>query len=347
MHIEVVPEGMQQTFVLGQVSHDAQLDLRVVRRHQFVAERRDKRLADTPAFGGANWDVLQVRVTGRQPSGGCDGLMVGGVNAPSARVDLLRQAIGVSAFQLTQAAVLHQHLGQRVILLGQFGQHRFGGRGLALGRLAQHWQAELFIEDNAQLLGRAEVELLTGNGKGLTLQLHQLVAQLDALNAQQLGIHQRALTLDTRQHRHQRHLDLGQHLGQARDGLQLRPQRLVQTQGDVGIFRRVGAGQLQSNLVEGQLLGALAGNVLEGDGAVVEVFEGQGVHVVARGGGVQHVGFEHAVEGHALHVNAVAWVAVEGTISQHVDVVLGVLTDLGFVRIFQQRLERLEHRVAI
>ncbi|MNQ55968.1 hypothetical protein D3C85_700780 [compost metagenome] len=159
--------------------------------------------------------------------------------------------------------------------------------------------------------------------------------------AEQLGVDQRALALDPRQHRHQRHLDLAQDPGQARLGFELGPQALVQAQGHIGVFRRVRPGQFQGDLVEGQLLGALAGDVLEADGAVVEVFQRQAVHVVAGRRGVEHVGFEHGVEGHALHLDR------RRGIGEDVDVVLGVLADLGLARVFQDRLERRQHLVAI
>lgn len=220
MYVQVIAEGVQQAFVLGQVRHDPQLDLRVVRRQQLVAFWRDERLTNPPAFSGADRNVLQVRITRRQTPSGRYRLVIRRVDAPGARVDLLRQAVGVGAFQLAHGAVLHQHLGQREILLGQFGKHRFGGRRLALGGLAENRVAEFFVEDRAQLLGRAEVEFLTGDGKCLTLQFDHLLAQLNTLHAEQLGIHQRALTLDTRQHRHQRHLDIGQHADQAGDRLE-------------------------------------------------------------------------------------------------------------------------------
>ncbi|MNQ55969.1 hypothetical protein D3C85_700790 [compost metagenome] len=146
-------EGIQQTFVLGQVGHDAQLDLRIVRRQQFVAGGGDERLANAPALGGADRDVLQVRIAGRQAPGGRHRLVIRGVDAPGARVDLLRQAVGVGALELAQGAVLHQHLGQFEVLLGQFGEHRFGGGGLALGGLADDRQAEFVVEDHPELLG--------------------------------------------------------------------------------------------------------------------------------------------------------------------------------------------------
>ncbi|CAM5321942.1 hypothetical protein RLIN73S_06476 [Rhodanobacter lindaniclasticus] len=62
VHVAAFVERLEQAFVAGQVGHDAQFDLRIVRRHHLPARRRDERLADAPAFLGAHRDVLQVRV---------------------------------------------------------------------------------------------------------------------------------------------------------------------------------------------------------------------------------------------------------------------------------------------
>ena len=153
MHVQVVAEGMQQAFVLGQVGHDPQFDLRVVGRQQFVAFWGYECLTNPATFGSTDRDVLQVRVTGGQTPGSRHRLMVGRMNPPCTRVDLLRQAIGVSALQLAHRAVLHQHLGQREVLLGQLRQHGFGRRRLALGRFADNRQTEFFVQDHTQLLG--------------------------------------------------------------------------------------------------------------------------------------------------------------------------------------------------
>ena len=85
----IAGEGAQQACVAGQVRHDAQLDLRIVRRQQHVARRRDEGLADAPAFGRADRDVLQVRILRRQPAGRGHRLVIAGVHAAGARVDLL------------------------------------------------------------------------------------------------------------------------------------------------------------------------------------------------------------------------------------------------------------------
>ncbi len=263
------------------------------------------------------------------------------MDASGTRVDLLGQAVGVGALELAHGAVLHDHLGQLEVLLGQFGEHCLGGGRLAGRGLAQNRQAELVVEDRAELLGRAEVEFLPCQVVCLALQGDHLLAQFAALDAQQVGVDQRAVALDPRQHRYQRHLDVGQDPGQGRDRLQLLPQGLVQAQGHVGVLRRIGPGLFDGDLVEGQLLGALAGDVLETDGAVAEVLQGQAVHVVASGGGVQHIGLEHGVVGYAPQRDGGAG------IGQDIDVVLGMLADLELLRILQQRFQRTQHRVTV
>ena len=91
----------------------------------------------------------------------------------------------------------------------------------------------------------------------LFLQLCQTRFDLLTLLVQQLGFDGGTESLHPRQHRQQRQFDLAEHLGEARLGRELAPQRLMQTQGDVGIFRRVRSRLLQFNLVEGELLDPL------------------------------------------------------------------------------------------
>src|SRR3546814_2616589 len=57
--------------------------------------RRDEGLADAAAIVGADRDVLQVGITGREPPGGCAGLVVAGVHAAVVRVGHLRQLVGI------------------------------------------------------------------------------------------------------------------------------------------------------------------------------------------------------------------------------------------------------------
>ncbi|MNQ84105.1 hypothetical protein D3C85_992250 [compost metagenome] len=121
----------------------------------------------------------------------------------------------------------------------------------------------------------------------------------------------------------------------------------MQAQGHIGVFGRVRAGLLKGDLVERQLLGAFAGDVLEADGGMSKVLERQAVHVMAGGRGVKHIGLEHGVEGHAPDLNATGRITTDSAIGQDVDVVLGVLTHLDLGRVLQQRLEGAQHGVAV
>ena len=334
VHVLAAVERGQQAGVAGQVRHDAQLDLRVVRGDDLPALRRDERLADAPAFLGADRDVLQVRIGRRQPPGRRDRLVVAGVHAAGARIDDLRQLLGVGRAQLRQAAVIEDQARQ-LVLVGDRLQRLLVGRGLAARRLHRHRQLQLVEQDRRELLGRVEAEGAPGDRVRLRGELVHALAQLLALRAQLVGVDQHAALLHAREHRHQRHFDLGVDRLGARLGCELRPQRVVQAQRDVGVFGGVAAGGVEVDLRERDLLGALAGHVLVVDRLVAEMALGQRVHVVARRGRVQHVGFEHRVVSDAAHVDAV--------VRQHVDVVLAVLAELGPRRVFEHRLQRGEH----
>src|SRR5690606_14202128 len=97
VHVQTLAEGIEQALVLGQVRHDAQLDLRIVRGHDAVARGGDEGLADAPPLGGADRDVLQVRVRGGQPAGGGERPLVTGVGTAGGRAALLGRAARAGA----------------------------------------------------------------------------------------------------------------------------------------------------------------------------------------------------------------------------------------------------------
>ena len=90
----------------------------------------------------------------------------------------------------------------------------------------------------------------------------------------------------------------------------------MQAQGDVGILGGIGTGLFQWHLVERELLGALAGNVLEVDGFKAQQAQRHAVHIVALGG-IEHIGLEHGVEGDPPQLDTVT--------GQHTHVVFQVL----------------------
>jgi hypothetical protein len=93
--VAVLGERARETRIARQVRHDAELDLRIVRRQQHLALRRHEGLADAPSFRRADRDVLQVRVARRQPPRHRNRLVIGRMHAPRLRVDLLGQLLRV------------------------------------------------------------------------------------------------------------------------------------------------------------------------------------------------------------------------------------------------------------
>ena len=252
--------------------------------------------------------------------------MIGGVYPAGEQVDLLRQLFRVGRAQLGDRAVF-QNQSRQVEGFRQLGQHRFIGGGLALGRLLQHRQVVLVVEDGLNLLGRAEIERAASRGVSFLFKLAHALLQFPALFGQHEHIHQYASALDTGEHRHQRHFQGLVNLPQGRHGAQAGPELPVQAQRDIGILRGVVAGLRDADLFERNLLGALAGHVLVGDRGHAEVMACQRVHVMPAGRAIQHIGFQHGVVANAPQRDAV--------IGQHMGVVLEVLAELGSLGILQ------------
>ncbi len=161
MQVLAAGEGFEQGLVLGEVGHDAQLDLGVVGGEQrLVPLADDEGAADHPALLGADGDVLQVRVLRGEAAGGGDHLVEGGVDA-ALRGDRLEQALDGGA-QLGLVAVAEQDDRQFVGgLAGQPGE-RVGVGGVPGLDLLGLGERQLAEEDLLQLLGRAEVERAPG-----------------------------------------------------------------------------------------------------------------------------------------------------------------------------------------
>ena len=189
------------------------------------------------------------------------------------------------------------------------------------------------------MLGRAQVEAFAGFLVGFLLEFCHTLCQFLAVLAQCAGVDHRAPLLHAGQYWNQWQVDIFVHFLQPAGFFQLRTQHLVQSQGDIGVFCGVGASLLQINLVEGQLLGAFAGDGFESDGLLAQVLHGQRVHVVTRPYGIEHVGLQHGVFRNAFQMYAM--------IGQHVLVVFEVLAELGFLRVFQQWFQLIQHCVPV
>ena len=104
----------------------------------------------------------------------------------------------------------------------------------------------------------------------------------------------------------------------------------MQTQGNIGVFGRIGTRLFQVNLIKCQRLGALSRHIFKFYGFYAQVFEGQAVHIMSGRRGVQHIGLEHCVELDSSQGDAV--------VSQYIGIVFEVLPQFGHFFIFQQGL---------
>ncbi|CRI63432.1 hypothetical protein THIOKS11320081 [Thiocapsa sp. KS1] len=339
MDIEPAREGREQTLVAREMRHDPQLDLRVVGGEQEVSRLGDEGAADPATLVGADRDVLQIRVAGGEPAGRGHGLMVRGMDPAGVRVDHLTQLVGVGGFQLREAAVLQDQIRQRMAVGGELFEHRLRGGGCAGRCLGDHRQSQFLEEDGPDLLGRAHVETPPGRLVGPDLDLLDALGKLSALHGEQIRIDPHAVALHAREDGDQGDLDLPVECGHARDAFQPGPECAMQAQGHVRVFGGVVSGLLKRDLIEGELLRTLAGDVLEVDGVVVQVFLGQRVHVVASRRAVEDIAFEHGVVGDAAQL--------DGVTGQDAHVVLEVLADLVTLGVLQQGFQPFEHLQAI
>ena len=99
MNILASREGGDQVLVAGDVRQDAQFNLAIVCRHQGVPLLRNEGVADLAAEGGADRNVLQIRIGGAESPRCRHRLLEGGVHA-AVTLNELRQRLNVRALEL-------------------------------------------------------------------------------------------------------------------------------------------------------------------------------------------------------------------------------------------------------
>ena len=108
-------ERVDERGVLRDVGQHAQLDLRVVGGDQHQVRRSGhERVANPPAQGRADRDVLQVRSPAREPAGRCDRLLEGRVDPPRVGIDEAAQPLGVCGAKLLDLAVFEDLVDYRM-----------------------------------------------------------------------------------------------------------------------------------------------------------------------------------------------------------------------------------------
>ena len=110
MNVLSAEEGVDEILIAGEMRHDAQLYLRVVGGKEELALIGNKSLAHLFALSIPHGNVLQIRIGRGEASGGCDGLIEGGMYVPRLLVDEQREGVDIGAEQFLEAAVLKDFL---------------------------------------------------------------------------------------------------------------------------------------------------------------------------------------------------------------------------------------------
>src|SRR5258708_4188289 len=101
-----VAESLDKYGVFREMRHDAQLDLRIIRREQNLSFLGNERGANLPSQLGSNRNVLQVGIARTKPARGRTSLRKTGMQAPGFGMNQFRQRVDVSRFKLCNFAVL-------------------------------------------------------------------------------------------------------------------------------------------------------------------------------------------------------------------------------------------------
>ena len=262
-------EDVAQHLLVGDVGEDPQLDLRVVDADQAVAGLGDEAAADLAAGLGADRDVLEVRVDRGEPAGGGVDLQERRVQA-AVVADPVGERVEVGLDELGELPEALDLGDDRVLVADRLQDAGVGGEAGLAAALAR--QAELLEQDLAELLGRADHELLAGVLPDLALELVGVGADAGGDRLELGGVELDALLLGLAQDVDERELDVGQEVDEA---------ALVEL-----------GGLLLGERVDEHGAGALLVVRVDGEPALLA----QLVERVAAAGGVEQVGGDLGVE---------------------------------------------------
>ena len=284
---------------------------------------------------GADGDVLQVRVAAAQPSGRGDGLVEARVHAAGVRVDEQGQRVDVGALQLHQPAPVENHPRQVVRERQLLEDFDGGRRRLRRAGSFEHGQAQPVEQHLRELLRRVDVELAAGQLEDLLHQAVQLEVDLPRLDRQRRRIDAHAGPLDRRSARES---------GAARGSGRRRPAAPSSSRP-----RRIGASWPARSARSQAKSSAASTGMSPSDSALTplpqtsssvsalydRVLERQLLERIGRPRGVHQVAGDHRVEVEPGQAHTVP--------GEHDRVELEVVADLRHARVFEQRLQQLEH----
>ncbi len=295
VHVLPAPEGVDEGLVLREVGQDPELDLAVVGGEEQVPRLRHERLADAPPLRGADRDVLQVRVGGRDAAGGGHRLVERGVDASGLGVHELGQCVHVGRLELLDGPVL-QDLAGELVDEGQLLQHVLrGGGGPGLGRLLAGLQAQPVEEHFPELDRRVDVELALGQDVDVPGEGGELPFHVPAHGAQQVAVDLHPRPLHVREH-----VDEGQLHGLVDGGqaflLEALRHRSVEAQYEVGVAPRGARGLVGRSVVAAHPFRPRAA-------LLAQELEGEVVQGIGAAAGVDQVGGHDRVEADAAQLH--------------------------------------------
>ncbi len=262
-------EGPAQGGIVGIMSENPQLDLRVIGRQEPPAgPARDECLADLTAVLGADRDILQVGVARAQPAGRGDALIERRVNSAVLGMHQTGERVEVGALELRELA-MPQKQGRKRVLERQLLQHLLGGALLTAGRLLQRGQFQLVEQHLAELRPRVDVERPARQREGLGLDRRDPLRELARQLLEPLDVDHHSRRLHPRQHGDQGPLQLGiqgpeplvSHLGR---------QNRLDPPGRVGVLAGVFGHPIDGDLVHPALVLPFADQVGDRNHRVVE-----------------------------------------------------------------------------
>ena len=222
------------------------------------------------------------------------GDLVGGVDAPRVGVDRVLEGVGVGRLELRQHPPVEDAGREVVALRRQLLQHvGAGAPGAGLAALAA-LQAHALEEDLAELLRRADVELLAGEGLDLVLQRRHALREVPRQPRERGAVDLDAMRLHRREHGDERALHGLVDPGDAGER-QARLQRHPQPQDDLRLLAEDAGGLLGRELGEGAGGLAAAEDRLHRGRDVAEVVLREVVDRIGVLRGVERVGDEHGV----------------------------------------------------
>ena len=202
-------ERLLEVLVPRHVGEDPELDLASSRRRPAPcpAIAGDERAPDPPPELRADGDVLEVRVRRRKPAGRGDRLVERRVQ-PAVGRDQRRQRLDVGRAQLRVDPPVEDRLDHRVDA-DELLEHRGVGRVAGL-RPPALGQPQLLEQDVAELLGRADRELVPDGGVDLAPRGARSRPRTRARAPPARRGRRRRRRLHAREHRDERQLDLAE-----------------------------------------------------------------------------------------------------------------------------------------